>query len=256
MPWAVRRRFLYLLGVAAFFALTVGVPLIFFTHRTPTCTDGILNQGETDIDKGGPCPVLDERLLAPQAILWARSFRVRDGSYNAAAYIQNSNQAAGILPLSYRFRLYDADSILVAEREGITFVMPGGVTPVFEPHIGTGNRIVTHTFFEFTSPVVWARASNAGAAVTVSSREVGNTDSSPRIAAVAENTSVATMNNVSLIAVVFDTSGNAFAASKTSVARLKGSEKTSIVFTWPDPFTSTVGRIDIIPALPPAPIHP
>ena len=256
MPWAVRRRVFYISGILIFFGVTVGIPLIIFSQHTPTCTDGIQNQGETDVDKGGPCPLLDERMLAPEGILWARSFRVRDGSYNAAAYIQNSNQGAGILPVNYRFRLYDAANVLVAEREGKTFVMPSGVTPVFEPHIQTGNRIVTHTFFEFTGPVIWARAANAAAAVDVSNREVKSIDTVPHIAAKVENTSVSAMLNLSLVVVVFDTAGNAFAASKTLIQRLSGSEKLPIVFTWPDPFTLAVGRIDIIPVLPPAPVTP
>lgn len=252
MSWASRRRTTYLFGVIIFFAVVIGGPLAYkYFSVPPTCTDGIKNQDETAVDKGGRCFVLDERSLQSYALLWARSFRVRDGSYNAVAYIQNPNKDAGVREAHYHFGLYDAQNILVAEREGTMYIMPGATTPVLEGRIDVGNRVVAHTYFEFTEAFTWERMKNNAVAISVNNKEISNILESPRLSALAQNNSVVAQQNISFVAVIFDPAGNAFAASATSLPRLEPGQSSQIVFTWPDAFTIQPGRIDIIPLMTP-----
>lgn len=248
---------MYSLGVFFFFAVVIGVPTAILLYEPSTCFDGKQNQEETAVDKGGPCLLLDERTLSPHAVLWSRSFLVRGGLYSATAYIENPNREAGVRSVDYRFGLYDERNVLVAERSGRTYIMPGGITPVFEGAINTGNRVVARTYFEFTSPLVWERMMNIASVLTIGNKKVANVTATPRLTAEVENTSVAAIPNPSFVAVVFDTAGNAFAASATTLPRLEEGEKGEIVFTWPDPYPRAVGRIDILPLLPPlsAPVN-
>ena len=250
----MRRRVLYIVGLALFFGTLIGVPLAYkYFTVPPTCSDGKQNQGETAPDRGGQCPRVDANTLAPSSILWARAFRVRDGSYTATSYIENPNDHAGVLHAPYIFRLYDQDNVLIAERAGETYVMPGGITPVLESAIGTGHRIVAHTFFQFTRPLTWEHYDDASVAITVNDRSLESADTSPRLEARADNTSVKNYLNVSFVAVIFDTAGNAFAVSATRLDRLEAGQSAPIVFAWPQPFAMQAGRIDIIPLLPPVP---
>lgn len=252
MSWASRRRTIYLTGVIAFFIAIIGLPLAYWYFSKPaTCFDGVQNQGETAPDKGGPCLLLDERSLQPEAILWARSFKVRDGTYNAVAYIQNSNTSAGVAAVPYRFSLYDAQNILIAEREGTIYLMPGGVTPIFESRIDTGQRIVSHTYFEFTGSRTWERMQDTASVLSIGNKQTTDISSAPRLTARASNAYVTDIIDVGFVAVVFDTAGNAFAASETSVARIAAGASVDLTFTWPDPFPATIGRIDIIPLVRP-----
>jgi hypothetical protein len=203
------------------------------------------------VDKGGPCALLDERQLSPSAALWARAFRVRDGSYNAVAYIQNPNQNAGVRSVEYEFSLYDADNVLIAEVRGTTYIMPGGVTPVFEGAIDTGQRLVAHTYFDFTEPLKWERLENAAAPVAINDKRLEGATAEPRMSATASNLSVTPRGPIEFVAVVFDPAGNAFAASRTALTRLGDNESQPITFTWPDPFRISVGRIDIVPRIAP-----
>lgn len=254
MSWASRRRSIYLTGIIAFLVLVVGIPLLKFSYRVPTCTDEIQNQGETAPDKGGPCPILDERALSPASILWSRSFSVRDGVYGAVAYVVNENEKAGVKSVRYRFGLYDGRNVLIAERTGRMFIMPASITPVYEMNIDTGNRVVAHTYFEFSEPLVWERLKNEAAVVSVSNRVVTGVDTSPRLTAIAENGFVAPVLGLSFVAVIFDPSGNARASSMTSLSRLNAGEKQQIIFTWPNRFIWPVGRIDIFPLVSPTPL--
>jgi hypothetical protein len=253
MSWASRRRTTYLAGVTLFFIVVFGGPLAYWYFSIPpTCSDGLQNQKETGIDTGGPCPLLDARTLQPHATLWTRSFRVRDGSYNAAAYIQNPNKDAGVRRVRYRFGFYDAQNVLVAEREGVTFIMPGSITPVLEPRIQTGNRIVARTYFEFIDRLVWEKMTNTALVIAVNNKEISSTDTMPRLSAIVNNSSVADVVGPSFVAVVFDPAGNAFAASATTLDRLNAGASVPVTFSWPDPFPVQVGRIDIIPLVAPA----
>ncbi|HCM44049.1 MAG: hypothetical protein UY39_C0027G0002 [Candidatus Kaiserbacteria bacterium GW2011_GWC2_49_12] len=252
MSWASKRRGMYLGAIFLFFAVIFGTPLALWLYEPPSCFDGKRNQKETAIDKGGPCQLLDERYLTPHAILWSRSFQVRGGERGAVAYIENPNSEAGVQKVAYRFRIYDERNILVAVREGTTFIMPGGLTPVFEGAIDTGNRTVARTYFEFTDTLVWKHMKDATEALTVKDKQIYDTTTSPRLSAVIKNESVAEITNTSFVAVVFDTAGNAFAASETLLPRIAAGAERDIVFTWPEHFRFTVGRIDILPLLPPA----
>ncbi len=252
MSWASRRRTAYGLGAIVFFLVAIGGPAaLWYISIPPTCSDGIRNQGETSVDRGGPCPLLDVRTLQPYATLWSRSFRVRDGSYNAAAYILNPNKGAGVRTAHYRFGLYDARNILVAERTGTMFIMPGATTPVVESRIDAGNRVISRTYFEFTGDFLWEPMTNVALSLAVNNKEVSNISSVPRLSATVENRSVSDVINPSFVAVIFDPAGNAFAASATQLDRIAAGATSQIVFSWPDPFRVQVGRIDIIPVVKP-----
>ncbi len=245
MSWASRRRTAYGLGIAIFLLLVIGGPLAYaYLSVEPTCTDGKRNQGESAIDKGGPCAVLDDMAIAPVATLWTRSFRVRDGSYNAVAYLQNPNAAAGVRKVAYRFGLYDERNVIVAERTGETFIMPGATTPLFEGAIDTGSRIVAHTYFEFSEQLTWERLDNTASGISIGNRTVTLGDE-PRISATVTNPSVRDLRDVAFIIAVSDPAGNAFAASRTTLAVLPAGASETITFTWPDPFNVTIGSIDI-----------
>lgn len=263
MTWAARRRVLYLFGVITFLLAVFGGPIAYTVLTIPpTCHDGIQNQGETAPDRGGPCLLLDERLLSPHAVLWARAFRVRapgtasstvGALYNAIAYVQNPNQGAGVMEAHYRFSFYDAENLLVAERDGVAAIMPGGVTPIFEGGIDTGNRSVVHTSFVFTDPLIWEKVKGTTDGISVGNVVPDNLTSVPRIAALATNQSPAPVLNVVFSAVVFDRGGNAIASSQTTVDRIDPSGAVPLTFTWPDPFPAAIGKIEILAILPPLP---
>src|SRR3989344_6195286 len=242
MSWASRRRTAYSMGAIAFFLILIGGPAaVWYFSIPPTCHDGIQNQGETNVDRGGTCRLLAARALQPHATLWARSFRVRDGFYNAAAYIQNPNKEAGVRKAHYRFGLYDAQNILVAERTGMTFIMPGATTPIVESRIDTGNRIVARTKFEFTDAFVWEPMTNVALSLAVNNKSIADQGGSLRLTAIASNLSVADVINPSFAAVIFDPAGNAFAVSATMLDRIAAGADVPIDFSWPDPFPATVG---------------
>ena len=253
MSWASRRRLLIILGFLFLFGAATLIPLALWLHEPATCFDGVQNQGETAPDRSGPCALLDERTLVPHAIQWARAFSVRDGTWSAVAYIENPNDGAGVLAASYRFKLYDDKNVLVAEREGSSYIMPGAVTPIYEGGFDTGNRVVARTYFEFSAPLVWERVVDTAEAITVNGKSLLDVQTAPRVIAIAENTAVTDARDMHFVAVVFDMAGNALGASRTLVPFLPREGKENLVFTWPESFTMPVGRVDVLPLREPLP---
>jgi hypothetical protein len=236
------------MGIVMFFALVIGGPIGYHMYNIPqTCHDNLQNHGESSIDRGGPCLLLDERTLLPYSVVWARALPVRDGTYNAVAYVNNPNPSAGVLSADYTFRVYDNTNVLLGERTGTTFIMPGGVTPILVTGMDTGNRTVTRTYFAFTKPLVWHWMHTTVQNITVNNTLLTHTDTAPFLSAIMHNTDAHTNTNIQVIAIVFDTVGNALGASKTLVSTITGYQDVPITFTWPVPFTSVVGSVEVLP---------
>jgi hypothetical protein len=252
MSWSTRRRIIYLTGVFIFFAIVVGGPVAYWYFNIPaTCHDGIQNQGETAVDEGGPCLMLNPADLQPEGVLWARTFLVRPGLSDAVAYIDNPNQNAGVLQVSYELDLYDDQNSLISDLTGETFIMPGGVTPVFVGGINTGYRVARYAQFKFTAPLVWEKVLDPSSTIKVTNIQTTQSASSSQVTALATNTSVSNISNITFVATVFDPSGNAIATSQTALQGLAAGGGQHIYFTWPSAFSSPVGSIDIIPVLAP-----
>lgn len=256
MSWASRRRFLYIAGFFLVLGSVTILPLLAYLNKPGDCFDGIQNNKETAIDKGGDCMLLDERALLPVTIVWARAMPVRlpgeeKGSFSAVAYIENPNVNAGVARAPYRFKLYDDANVLISEIEGVTPVMPGTVTPVFIGGVDTGFRKAGRVFFEFSAPLVWHRLYDATEPITVPTKEILNAATEPRLRAVIKNDSVQDLRNTQFVATVFDTAGNAFAGSATEVQFLERGDQQEVYFTWRDPFPYLPGRIDVLPIMTP-----
>jgi len=212
--------------------------------------DNKQNGNETGIDCGGSCALACLAQVDPVSILWARSFRVVPGRYNAVAYLENHNKNNVVNKINYRFRFADSNNVYIGKREGSTYVPPSGRFAVFEPGIDIGHSIPVYTTFEFTQVPQWTSVSQEKInqlKVLVSNINLVNEDTSPVLSATIKNNSLFTVNEIDVVAVLYDASGNAVSASRTFLDKLSGEESREINFTWPEPFSGKVIEKEIIP---------
>lgn len=94
-----------------------------FIYSPPSCSDGVLNQDEDDVDCGGVCGECIPELVAPK-IVWVDSFYVEENLYDLAAQIENKNINYGAGALPYVFKVYDAGGALILEKRGKSYIMP------------------------------------------------------------------------------------------------------------------------------------
>lgn len=245
-PWAIWRRVQYALG---FFAtwLMVGV-LIYFVgfYQSPTCFDNVLNGEEGGVDCGGVCVRICAPTLVLPQVVWAKSFEIAEGQYNAVAYIDNPNQTAATPELKYTFQLLN-QGIVVAERTGVTVLPPNSDYPVFEGRILTDSRQpVTETRLILEPAELWLPASIGRDQFRSLDIALSRSDVRPRLDVEIENTQLVAAENVEVVATVFNDLGEAVTASQTFIERIEPRSTQDIVFTWPNPIAKTV-RSCIIP---------
>lgn len=232
LSWTSKRQlglFLMFLGVV----LVVAVSLWFFLTQ-PTCFDGERNQGEENIDCGGPCsPCIG--VTKDLITVWTKFFKLRDGKYDAAALVENPNLFLGLTTLKYRFKLYDENNILIAVRAGETFINPGEKYVIFESAIDTGFRVPKRAFIEFTSVSNWKRVEDERPKLVVS-KKVFTNEPFPRLTMEVSNSSFFSVRNIYAAVLLLDKDKGVKGVSTTKIDFIEGEGTRQVVFTWPDSF--------------------
>ena len=250
MTWALKRQFFYVIVFIVFLGI-LGFLIIYpQVNKIPSCTDDVQNGNEVGIDCGGSCARACSFQVDQISVLWARTFEVIPGRYNAVAYLENHNKNTAIYKISYKFRFADKDNIYIGKRDGETFVPPGGKFAIFEAGIGVGNSIPVYTTFEFTETPVWTTVPEDKVnqlKVLVSDIKLENQNTAPHLSATIKNDSLFTIPEVSVVAFLYDQKGNAVSASRTYLDVLAGGESKNIDFTWPEPILGNIVAKELIP---------
>lgn len=248
--WATKRRLAYVAAGLIALSFVVIVPTFFLVYRPPTCTDGKVNQGEQGIDCGGPCKTICPTAALAPIVSWRRFFTVSPGMYSAVAYVQNPNvNSMPKDPVVYRFKLYDKNNVLLAERVGEAVIYPNRNTPIFESGFAVGNLVPSRVAFELSPVTEWIKVEGIYPNITATDPLLTRVETSPKLEGYLVNKEFSEFRRIPVIAIVYDIEGNAMAASRTVVDYLGKNEKAPFYFTWPNPFPGEVGQREFIPLL-------
>jgi len=232
IPWTVKKQLTFF---SAFVLIIVaGLLLVFILLNKPTCFDGKQNQSEEAIDCGGPCQACLGQ-VRDIIVVWSKVFKLDNGQYEAAALVKNPNLSLALQSIKYRIKLYDKKNILVAVREGETFINPGGEYVLFETNIDVGKRSPIKAFVEFSKKIKWEKIEGKIPQIVVS-RKTFTPLPFPRLSAEISNTSIFSIDGVFAAAVLYDKDGNVMAVSSTKIKSIAGNASYPVVFTWPTPF--------------------
>lgn len=251
MNWSSHKQLIFGSGFILIVLILIGVPVYFtFFNKPPTCSDGKRNQNETGIDCGGICQrACVQDVVAEPTIMWARIFKTSGGMYNAVAYLQNPNINYIARPVQYSFSVYDKDNVLITLKDGYANVPPTKTFPIFEQGINVGERIPAKVLFKFNEPLVWGKYESLKPELGVSEPVVSQASSTPRIDARVINNTLQRFTNTEVIVIVYGANDNAIASSRTFVPAIESRSEVPVVFTWPEPFSESVTKVEIIPKL-------
>lgn len=250
MSWASRRQFQYILGVLIFLFAAGFLILYPKLHQAPSCFNNKQDGLETGVDCGGSCSRTCSVEVDPIALLWARSFEVVPGHYNAVAYLENKNVNNAVNEIHYRFRFSDANNVYIGQRDGTTYIPPFGKFAVFEPAIDTGSSVPIYTTFEFTEEPVWVKVNPQKVKqlrMSVSAINLSGEDTAPHLSATVTNDSLFTIPAVHVVAVLYNQAGEALAASSTYIEHFSGNTSQDVDFTWPKTFDEPVVTKELLP---------
>ncbi len=249
--WSARRQ-AAIVGVGIFLLIALLATGAYFFFRKPgTCFDGFKDATETGVDCGGQCIKICPVETVQPIILWQRLFPANTdkGLWSVVADIENPNAEASIGSVSYLFKIYDQDGAPIGEVSGSTYLPANQITPVYESYIPTGKHIPVRATFEFTSSPTWMKPPQDGRKVSASSPSIASQFTMPRITSTVRNLGINTEKDIEVIAVVYDASNNAIAASRTVIDELKKNESAPAVFTWRAPFGAAISRVEIVPRI-------
>jgi Mg-chelatase subunit ChlD len=237
--WAFWRRVQYGAGTMAFLVLVGGLIYRVYFYAPASCFDGMQNGAEFGIDCGGACVRICAAQTVPPKVLWAQSFEIVPGQYNAVAYIENTNQIAATKSMRYRFEFY-AGSEKIKEVSGTTVLPANSIYPVFEGRVMTDGKKITETKLILEPAEVWQPGTIGREQFKSSDVRLTNTDVRPRLDVTIENTQLTKAEQIEIVATLFNEAGKPITASQTFVESLDGRAKKNIVFTWPASIAKTV----------------
>ncbi|MBI3634225.1 MAG: hypothetical protein HY228_01245 [Candidatus Yonathbacteria bacterium] len=242
MEWAQRRKIYYTLvfSVGIISMVTLFTYLAF--HKTPTCFDQKQNGDEAGIDCGGLCTRYCGAQVKPLRVIWAKAFSFAPGHYDVGAYIENPNINAGILGARYMVRIFGEGSEVLSERSGVIDIAPSAFVLVFEGNVNLqAVPSVVQIEFNKGDQERWVKAHPSGTVVLTKNQSLKNIDTKPRLEVTLFNTDlVDSAPQIVLGAIVYDSTNQPVAISRTFIDAIgKGSEYQT-VFTWPNPFPSAL----------------
>lgn len=245
--WSKRRKYEYGAIVAI---IVVGVVILLFyrfIYKTPTCFDGVQNQSEQGVDCGGVCERLCSNSFLAADIAWSRLEEVAPGLYNIAAYVINNNVEGGAASVPYHIVLYDNQGMLITETDGLVTLPPHRNTLIFAPAVPVGKRIPVRASVEFTSEPDWRKQKDTLQSLVVSNKKYSEDETGSSLMVTLRNTSVTTIENLTVYAVLYDRNGNAIGFSKTQLDEVPALGDAVAPFTWPINRHDMVISIEVLP---------
>jgi hypothetical protein len=255
MDWSTTHK-VKIIGTLILIIIAISSVIIYFKYiqHDPTCTDGIKNQDERGIDCGGVCKLMCVADVKPLIPLWTRPLKITGDVYSVVSYIENQNIGNGVKKVPYELRLYDDKNILVSQPiKGETFIGPNDRTAIFETAIKVGNRIPKTAFLKFLQQPEFIRINERfnDQNLVAEGDVLSDLETSPKIAAVVRNKTIETFKSIPVVAIVYDSEGNALAASQTFIDEIGPEESVNVYFSWPEPFSGAAARREIIPRINP-----
>ncbi|MBP9763156.1 MAG: hypothetical protein KBD10_00220 [Candidatus Pacebacteria bacterium] len=247
MSWGTHRRNTIIFIFFSIIFLITAYLLYDALYEPPNCFDKKWNGNEVNIDCGGSCSLMCESQVLKPIIHWTRVFEVAEGVYNVLAYVENPNPSAGVENVSYKFKVYDDQNVLIQERNGSTALLPKNFMPILENTLPVGRLDASRVTFEFTEPLVWHKQKIVDSLVSVQDEQLTRVEDEPRIRAIIKNNGIETINNLKIVAIVYDINNNAIAASGTLFKEAVVNKNLEAFFAWPAPFGAEVSRFELIP---------
>lgn len=252
MSWAAQRRFFILLIVGAVVVAFVAIVSIATFYKAPSCTDGVQNQNEAGIDCGNPCAYLCTAQELPPTVLFTKAFPASTGRTVVVASIENKNPTAAARDIPYSAILYGDKQTLIQEVSGTFDLPPGTTATIFIPGVMSGKQAVVRAFLNLDpSSIKWFTLISDPRIVpgVLNTIQSGSIDA-PRVDATLVNTSVTTLTNVPVVALVRNINTDVIAASQTVVPSIPAQGQATATFTWNTAFSDEPASIEVVPIIP------
>ncbi len=245
-----RRRNKQIIIALVFFLIlsVVGFLIYYFSQPAPTCDDNIQNQGEEEVDCGGPCSACELVHIKALEVEWVKVVSGQDNFYDLAAQIKNPNQNYGSGQISYQFELYDNQDNLIIKYPGETFILPNQTKYLLKIKAESGEPIkrVNLSFgqikwhkpkdYQFPQLVVQQKEYHL-----LDSQEAGFA----QVRAILINKASFDFNKTDIDILLFDSNYHLLALNTNEIRILLSGQEREFFSTWFSPIFGQVSFIEI-----------
>jgi hypothetical protein len=229
------KQLLYGILFAAIIAVIVWPAYRLFVP-SPSCMDGIQNQGEEGVDCGAVCGVSCPPALEPLSVAPVMLLTNSDGSFDAVVLLDNPNAIYGAARIDYRLDVFGDDGGTLATRRGTSYANPLQPRYLVFP-LGTLGALPANASLTFDADEVeWQTLSVDAAGETefaVRNDVLIPQENALRYQATVINRSRFDFDTVDIVILLEDSAGAVIGAGSTSVRTVLANEERGFVVDWP-----------------------
>jgi len=134
-----RGKQIIIIAIYVTFFLLIVSAIFYALKPKPNCFDGKLNQDEEKVDCGGicarKCEVTPREVISVEKTGYVASGLVN--KYDIYGEIYNPNAFMGSKEFSYEFKIKNSQGVVIGERKGINFILPGERKYIIESNVET-----------------------------------------------------------------------------------------------------------------------
>ena len=234
--WAFRRQLFSIFIFICIFVIIIIVIYFLAQDNTPTCSDGIHNQGELAIDCGDVCQrscvFMDDQVQ----ILLSRFLKEGEDRYSAIALVRNNRNGFIVKDAYFEFGFYNREGKKLDVYRNTIDIFPTIDTPIFMPQRKIRkSEEITSVQFTFLDDLQFEKAPSIHK-LKVEKHRLFDNEFESSAEAVVINDSQQTQREIDIYALVYDEDNNIIAASKTFINEIKEDEEVLVYFSWRHPF--------------------
>lgn len=222
--------YLFIVGV-----LGLGIYNHYFVS-TPSCSDGIKNQQESDIDCGGPHCLQCELKHLTLKIDKPTFFDAGQFKTTAVVKITDPSFDYGSRNFNYEFQVINKLGGAIATRPGLSgtsYISVGESKYLVVPAIDIDPRDVGRVVINIPNPTWELKENLPHYSLSFESLKLSINNKSPQVSGMLNNSSASIYDTISVIGVLFDKSGNPISASTTELNNIQTFSKTPFTIFYP-----------------------
>lgn len=246
-PAFKKRTLIVLSYVLLFFA--IWFVYHYFTVPAGTCTDKIQNQGEKEIDCGGPCsPCRDLSQMQSIAVKEQAVTLGGNNTYDLVAKVTDPNDIFGAKNFKYTFTLKDSEGKVIAVKDGSSYILPADTRYIAELGVQTENNAVPATMSVAVSDPDWVELGSvekplinaynkkfAPLEMGVGSQADGT----------VRNDSPYDLKNISITILLRGSDGKIIGVNQTQAVSVRVKEERDFRLTWPYSLGADVASMEV-----------
>lgn len=231
--------FIYLLILV----IIVGGIYLLIRLKSPSCSDGIQNQGEEGIDCGGPCPSCPWQIQKDLEIIFTEAIETQDNYSDLIAKIRNPNKEFGAELFSYAFDLYDSQGSLIISKQGSSYILPQETKYIIEQKVLVQSKIYNVEFRVVHVP--WQKLVDyEEPELLIRNLDFKQLDNTSQLSGTLENRGNYDFDRIDIYSVLFDAESNVVGAGKTEARTILSKESRYFEINWFFPIDVRLENID------------